>query len=304
MTDDAWLPARLIPTSGIRGAREQEMRATSALLSVLGAVDEFGRTILRHRFGAPAGQVETFIEVPLEMPDGNDVRPDGVIRVRRDKRTWGAILEVKTGTTELDRAQVESYLDAARVHSFDAVVTISNQIVPATGAHPVEVDRRKLRSVELHHISWVALLTEAVMEHEHRGVADPEQAWILGELIAYLEHPNSGAMRFEDMGKHWTAVRDSARAGTLGQSDEGVDDVVERWDEFSRYLCLHLGRELGTDVRQVLSRRDRSDPAGHRARLAKALADEAYLSARCAYPAPWPTSTFERTSPHELSRPR
>lgn len=253
------------------------MRATSALLSVLGAVDEFGRTILRRRFGAPAGQVETFIEVPLEMPDGNVVRPDGVIRVRRGKRTWGAIIEVKTGTTELDRGQVESYLDAARVHDFDAVVTISNQIVPATGAHPVEVDGRKLRSVKLHHISWVALLTEAVMEHEHRGVADPEQAWILGELIAYLEHPNSGAMRFEDMGKHWTAVRDSARAGTLSQNDEGVDDIVERWDEFSRYLCLHLGRELGADVRQVLSRRDRNDPSGHQARLAKALADQGVL---------------------------
>ena len=277
MTRDDWLPARLIPTSGIRGAREQEMRATSALLSVLAAVDEFGRTILRRRFGAPAGTIEAFVEVPLKMPDGKVVRPDGVISVRRGKRTWGAILEVKTGTTELDREQVESYLDAARVHHFDAVVTISNQIVPATGAHPVEVDRRKLRGVELHHISWVALLTEAVMEHEHRGVADPEQAYILGELIAYLEHPNSGAMRFEDMGKHWTGIRDSARAGTLGQNDEGVDDVVERWDEFSRYLCLHLGRELGADVRQVLSRRDRSDPAGHRARLARALADQGTL---------------------------
>ena len=84
-------------------------------------------------------------------------------------------------------------------------------------------------------------------------------------------------MRFEDMGKHWTAVRDSARAGTLGQNDEGVDDVVERWDEFSRYLCLHLGRELGADVQQVLARRDRSDPAGHRTRLAKELADQGAL---------------------------
>ena len=70
MTDEAWLPARLIPTSGIRGTREKETRATSALLSVLGAVEEFGKTILRRRFGAPAGTVKAFIEVPLKMPDG------------------------------------------------------------------------------------------------------------------------------------------------------------------------------------------------------------------------------------------
>ena len=277
MSDEAWLPARLISTSGIKGAREQEMRATSALLSVLGAVDEFGRTILRQRFGAPAGPIEAFIEVPLEMADGKVVRPDGLIRVRRGRRTWVALIEVKTGTSELDRAQIEAYLDAARERGFDAVVTISNQIVPATGNHPVEVDRRKLRRVELHHVSWVALLTEAVIAHDHRGIADPEQAWILGELIAYLEHPNSGAMEFGDMGPHWTAVRDGARAGTLGQNDDGVSDVVTRWDELSRYLCLHLGRELGADVQQVLSRRDRTDVAGRQARLTKALAEEGIL---------------------------
>jgi len=285
MSDEAWLPARLIPTSGIRGDREREARATSALLSVLGAVDEFGRSVLRTRFGAPAGPVETYIEVPLEMADGTIVRPDGLIRVQRGRRTWVALVEVKTATNELDRAQVESYLDAAREHGFDAVVTISNQIMPATGDHPVEVDRRKLRRVELHHISWVALLTEAVMEHEHRGVADPEQAWILGELIAYLEHPNSGAMRFEDMGQHWTAIRDSARAGTLGPTDDGVEDVVERWDELSRYLCLQLGRELGADVQQVLSRRDRRDAAGRRTRLAKNLAEAGVLECTLRVPA-------------------
>ena len=109
----------------------------------------------------------------------------------------------------------------------------------------------------MHHISWVALLTEAVIEHDHRGVEDPDQAWILGELIAYLEHPKSGAMEFADMGPDWTSVRDGARAGTLTAHSDGVDDVVDRWDEFSRYLCLHLGRELGADVQQVLSRRDR-----------------------------------------------
>ena len=77
MTEEAWRPARLIPTSGIRGDREREGRATSALLSVLGAVDEFGKAILSKRFGAPSGRVETYIEVPLKMRDGKEVRPDG-----------------------------------------------------------------------------------------------------------------------------------------------------------------------------------------------------------------------------------
>ncbi len=285
MTEEAWLPARLIPTSGIRGERERETRATSALLSVLGAVDEFGKTILRGRFGAPAGIIEAYVEVPLEMADGTVVRPDGLVRVRRGTRTWVALFEVKTGKTELDPKQVESYVDAARKHDYDAVVTISNQIVPATGDHPVSIHRRKLQKVALHHISWVALLTEAVMEHEHRGVADPDQAWILGELIAYLEHSGSGAMRFEDMGRHWTTVRDSAKAGTLDPHDEGVGDVVTRWDELSRYLCLELGRVLGADVRQIIPRRDRQDVARRRARAAKTVADDGALECVLRVPA-------------------
>jgi hypothetical protein len=34
--EETWQPARLIPVAGIRGQDEQERRATSALLAVLG----------------------------------------------------------------------------------------------------------------------------------------------------------------------------------------------------------------------------------------------------------------------------
>ena len=54
MTEQSWHQARLIPTSGISGAEEQERRATSALLAVMSAVKEFGR-LMTQRFGAPAG---------------------------------------------------------------------------------------------------------------------------------------------------------------------------------------------------------------------------------------------------------
>jgi hypothetical protein len=48
-TEPPWMPARLIPVAGIRGQDEQEIRAASSLLAVMGAVDEFGRVLLKDR---------------------------------------------------------------------------------------------------------------------------------------------------------------------------------------------------------------------------------------------------------------
>jgi hypothetical protein len=110
----------------INGAEEQERRATSALLAVISAVREFGRALLGP-LGAPAGQYETYIEVPFEQAD-TTVYPDGLIRTRRGERTWTALVEVKTGTNELRAEQLEAYLDIAKEQSFDAVIAISNEI--------------------------------------------------------------------------------------------------------------------------------------------------------------------------------
>src|SRR5690554_3840611 len=94
-----WSVARLIPTSGINGAEEQERRATSALLAVLSSVKEFARA-LTAPLGAPAGNVETYIEVPFLVGE-KKVFPDGLIRVSRGQKTWTALVEVKTGTNAL-----------------------------------------------------------------------------------------------------------------------------------------------------------------------------------------------------------
>jgi hypothetical protein len=222
------------------------------------SVREFGQAIT-HTLGAPKGQVETYIEVPFEYGD-KTVYPDGLIRVSRGQRTWTALVEVKTGKNELQVPQLECYLDVAREQRFDAILTLSNQIPPAPGLHPTKVDRRKLRAVELHHRSWTHVLSEAVRQKEHRGVSDPDQAWILGELIRYLEHPRSGAMDFDDMGQHWVAVRDAVVAGTLRPADKGVTDVAARFDGLLCFVALQLSRQLGTDVTVVLSRKESADP--------------------------------------------
>lgn len=272
MASDSWNEARLIPTSGINGAEEQERRATSALLAVLSSVKEFGRVICQP-LGAPAGTIETYIEVPFELGERR-VYPDGLIRVTRGKRTWTALVEVKTSKNELKAEQLEDYLDVARIHGYDALLTISNELAPTVDQHPTSVDKRKLKKVALHHISWTRVLSEAVMQKEHRGVADPDQAWILGELIRYLEHPKSGALEFESMGSSWVPVRDAVRNSTLRVNDKGVQEVVTRFDALVRYACLKLGRTLGTDVVPVLSRKEAADPEVRSQVLTSSLVNE------------------------------
>ena len=259
MADERWQQARLIPTSGINGPEEAERRATSAMLAVMGSVREFGSAIVRS-LGAPAGQLATYIETPFAFGE-QKVFPDGLLETSRGARTWTCLVEVKTGSSELERAQVECYLDVAREQGFDCVLTISNQMAPAPGVHPVDVDRRKTRRVELHHLSWAEVLTVAVQQRVHRGVSDPDQAWILGELIRYLEHPKSGALDFSDMGSAWVTIRESINAGTLRSNDKWLPEVVSRWEQLLRFAALRLGRELGADVQVQLSRRELAEPA-------------------------------------------
>ncbi|NUT97671.1 MAG: stress response protein [Saccharothrix sp.] len=276
-SEENWHAARLIPTSGINGAEEQERRATSALLAVMSSVREFGRA-LTQPFGAPAAAVRTFIEVPFES-DGKKFIPDGLIRVTRGQRTWTALVEVKTGTSELQREQLENYLDVARERGFDALITISNEIPALPGQHPTAVDRRKVKKVALHHLSWTQVLCEAVMQKEHRGVADPDQAWVLGELIRYLEHPRSGAMAFEDMGQSWVPLREAIQAGTLRATDGTAPEVALRFDALIRFACLQLGRKLGAEVTPALPRKEVAEPQLRVGKQVAQLVGEGRLSA-------------------------
>jgi hypothetical protein len=98
-------------------------------------------------------------------------------------------------------------------------------------------------------------MTEAVLQHRFRNVADPDQAWLLGELIAYLDHEKTGASGFQDMGPAWVRVRDGARQGTLRASDKEVRTIAERWEQFVDYLALGLSQDLGRDVEPMRPRK-------------------------------------------------
>ena len=255
--------ARLIPVTGIKGQREAEDRATSALLAVLSVVRPFSVALLGPLgvTRAKSARVEAFVQ-PVVDVDGGTVRPDGLIRVSVGKRvSFEAFVETKTGTAKLDAAQINAYLDAARGAGVDAIVTISNEIAPAPGVHPTEGLRVRSNSkVAVHHLSWMLIMSEAVKEHSHRGVDDPEQAWILDELIRYMSHPKSGVLDFADMGDNWTGVRDAAVDGSLSRNSPEAVEVCQRWDQLLRVAALRLGTEIGSDVTEVIPRAHQQNP--------------------------------------------
>ena len=275
-------PARLIPVAGISGNKEAEARAASALLAVLTIVRPFSKALL-----APLGAtrdaratVEAFTEVAYDTADGRTVRPDGLVRVSFGRRSrFEALVEVKTGEAKLDADQINAYVEVARQHNYDCVITISNEIAPTPGVHPTDGLRVRSNSkVQVHHMSWTMILAEAVKEHTHRGVEDPEQAWILNELIRYLEHPNSGALAFSDMGANWTAVRDGAREGILDRRDSAVIEVCQRWDQLLRFTALRLGVEIGSDVHEVIPRAHRDDRQQRNKAFVESICEEGTLT--------------------------
>jgi hypothetical protein len=269
--------ARLIPVTGIKGAIDQERRATSALLAVMRIVPELSQALLKP-LGAPVGAIASYIEPEFKL-NGRKIRPDGLITVQRGTKTWTALVEVKTGKNELQLDQINSYLDICKTSGLDALITISNQVLNASGQHPTPgVDLRKLKSTKLQHYSWIKLITESIVLSEHVGVADNERDLILKELIRFLQSDASGASEFNDMGSAWPSVREAIRTSSLRKPDADVLNIVSNFESLIRYSALTLSARLGVAAREVVPKSARLDYKKHLSTVATRLIIEKKLA--------------------------
>ena len=252
--------SRLFP---ILGVNSKEGRATSILLSCIEVVDEF-RTKLLSKLGVNKIQrhnIRTYTEI--EFPKARELknlRPDGFISVDRGKYNWSAIVEAKIGKNDLYVDQIENYLKLARSHGVKSVITISNQFSPVPDIHPVAVSGTLTRKVNLHHWSWMYILTEAQILIDNNKISNPEQQYILKELVQFLTDDSLVVNGFEQMPDAWKEVASKSKHGEFFRpSEKKIQEVIGAWHQEGRDISLILSRLLGSQVHIKISRKHMSN---------------------------------------------
>ena len=253
-------PARLFP---VLAETSKEGRALSVLLACLASVDDLASTLLStlgQRVGVRS-RVRTFTEVVLaNAPEGVSGRPDGLIVVETGRRSWSALVEAKVRRSRLEPEQIEAYLKLAKANGVDALVTISNDFAAVPHHHPVGVARMP-RGVGLYHWSWTSILTHAKVLLAAKTVEDPDQRFLLDELVRFLDHSSTGVMRFDRMDGNWKDLVTSVVAGApLSRSSKTVTDTVANWHQECRDLALKLMVRVNSNVAIRLPQAHRLDP--------------------------------------------
>ena len=252
--------ARLFP---ILADTSKEGRTLSIFLATLTFVRAFSQNLfgsIGQRIGTTT-IISTYTEVNFNnLTDKKLGRPDGLIVLETGKRTWTALVEAKVGKSEISNDQLERYLEIAKSKKIDAVVTISNQFATVPDHHPVKITSTKFKGIGLYHFSWMQIMTVARLLTANQDIEDDEQANILKEFLRFISHPSAGVEGFSQMPKAWSTVCALVQAGGKLVRNDDLNSVVEAWQQETKDLSLILSRQLGTFVREKLSRAESSSP--------------------------------------------
>jgi hypothetical protein len=269
--------ARLFP---VLADTSKEGRTLSIVLACMETVEDFGKALISN-LGLKVGartRIEAYTEVVLRKGGDANMRPDGLLVLRSGSSQCTVLVEAKVGNTDLTAAQVESYLELAKLNGVDALLTISNQFAPLPSHHPVVVSNASLKKAPLWHWSWMYVLTQATLHLQNGDVKDREQRVILNEMVRFLSHPSAGVKSFDQMPAAWTEVAGKVQAGgTLSSKSAEVQEVVGAWYQETRDISLILSRQLGEDVSVKVPRAHVVDPALRVKQDAERLAQECRL---------------------------
>jgi len=242
--------ARLIPSFKLG----DEVGLASVFLSSIRLIREFRRMILSDLKMRKGGQFFAYNEVVF--PQFKNCRIDGLALIVKGGIIKDAvIIEMKNGSNDLDKEQIERYLNVARSCLIPKVATVSNQFVSEPTQTPVDV--KSLKNVGLYHFSWSYILTIAhiLLFDNDLNIEDPDQVELMKEVVKYFEFDKSGIFGFTQMKKGWKEVVEKINSGSrIKTSDPDLYEAVISWQQEEKDLALILSRSLGVFVTSGESR--------------------------------------------------
>lgn len=273
--------ARLFP---ILADTSKEGRSTSILLSCLVHVHEFRQSMLGsvdQHIGKRAS-LTAYTEVAFaHQSDEKAHRPDGLIVLRVGKREWRALIETKVGNAKLDEEQFVAYIDLAKKHNIDAVITISNQFTSRPDHHPIKLPAKTRSKVRVYHWSWMYIITQADLLISNNDIEDEDQHLILNEMLRFLTHSSTGVKGFDRMPPEWTEVVQKVADGApLQEKSDELQNIVAAWHQEVRDINLMLSRQVNIKVKTRLIRSHALDPSARVKENVASLAKNHMLTAR------------------------
>ena len=101
----------------------------------------------------------------------------------------------------------------------------------------------------------------AILVADNKKVDDVEQAYILKELLRYLQHDSSGVTSLSGMGKGWRDLCGELLQGAaINRKADYVEQSVAGWQQLLRYLSIRLSVAIGKPVNVYLNRARAKDP--------------------------------------------
>lgn len=255
----------------------KEVQVLSAFMATLPIIEgwltaSFGNS-LPIRVGKQT-KIRCFTEVEFNDPAFKDCRPDGLIIVSTGRSEWSALVEAKIKHGKLEQSQIERYAQAAKQYGIDSLITISNEMASRPDHHPITLPKTLTNKVALLHYSWASILTNAQILEGQTAVDDPEQSFILRELIKYLGHDSSGIYRFDQMSSAWNEiVKQAVGLLSFAKSSEEVAQIASDWIQESKDLSMRLSSLVNERVEVKHSKAAKADMAVLRKEIVESLAN-------------------------------
>jgi hypothetical protein len=253
--------ARLIP---VANGSQRERCAASVLVAALSVVRPFAEAIFT-TVGKNVGSktsVAAFTEVVFkkQLAEAN-CRPDGLLVVSTPRSEWRAIVEAKIGTAQINPGQLSLYCRLAVENKIDAIITISNELTSFAEHLPYDVPKELVGKVEVYHWSWMTLVTLAtLLLSTADDEFDPEQHFILKEMLRYLSHENTDVRGFHQMNPEWPLLLERVQSGADVHKDHPhVIKTICAWHQEQSDICLILSRKLKVPVTLRLKKHFKDD---------------------------------------------